>query len=137
MKRRVRLDASKRLLVEQSLRMTPSQRFRCAMGLAGFALRLNPNLLRNRMFLAVQAAQRVERRSDSRALVRRVSKASARSKMKRTRKSQPKRAATLTNEARLYALRAFARLSPEQQSRYSSEMSVFLNQPKPSRGKRP
>ncbi|MBI3324027.1 MAG: hypothetical protein HYZ92_01990 [Candidatus Omnitrophica bacterium] len=45
---RVRLDSSQRLLVEQALKLTPSERFQYALGLMEFALRLNPHLKKNR-----------------------------------------------------------------------------------------
>lgn len=46
------MDASRQVLLEQSLRMTPAQRFKYAMGLAHFALQLNPNLMKNRTLIA-------------------------------------------------------------------------------------
>ena len=51
MKRKPRPDPAKELLVEQALKLTPSERFRYAMGLAAFALRANPRLMENRQLL--------------------------------------------------------------------------------------
>jgi len=62
--RRARFDPSKVVLVEQSLKLSPSERFQYAMGLATFALRANPNLLQNREVLfKLRAASDRSRRS--------------------------------------------------------------------------
>ena len=51
MKRSRKLDSSKERLVEQVLKLSPSERFQYAMGLAAFALQINPRLMENRMRL--------------------------------------------------------------------------------------
>lgn len=48
MKRSHKLDSSKELLVEQALKLSPSERFQYAMGMVEFALRINPRLMENR-----------------------------------------------------------------------------------------
>ena len=49
---RIHLDPAQKALVEQSLKLTPSERWQYAMGLAQFALDLNPNLMRYRAHFA-------------------------------------------------------------------------------------
>lgn len=44
-------DLSKELLVEQALKLSPSERFQYALGLAEWALQANPDLIKNRTYL--------------------------------------------------------------------------------------
>jgi hypothetical protein len=45
---RIRLDASQQLLVEQFLKLTPSERLHYALGMSEFVLKINPKLKENR-----------------------------------------------------------------------------------------
>lgn len=47
-RKRAKFDPSKVLLVEQALKLTPSERFQYALGLVRFALEANPKLMENR-----------------------------------------------------------------------------------------
>ena len=47
-------DPSKELLVEQALKLSPSERFQYALGLAAIALRANPDLMKHRLFVQHQ-----------------------------------------------------------------------------------
>jgi hypothetical protein len=49
MKERHALPEDKRWLVQQFLRLSPAQRMRYAVGMIDSALRVNPNLLKNRL----------------------------------------------------------------------------------------
>lgn len=51
MKRPRTRDPSKELLVDQALKLSPSERFQYALGLAEWALQANPDLIKNRMSL--------------------------------------------------------------------------------------
>ena len=62
MKRSRKRDPSKELLVEQALKLSPSERFQYALGLAEWALHANPNLMKNRMYLLAHHERPVKRR---------------------------------------------------------------------------
>ena len=47
------LPPDKQVLVKQFLRLSPAERLRQAFGMADFALRINPNLLRSRWGVAL------------------------------------------------------------------------------------
>lgn len=53
-RRRFKIDPDKVLLVEQALKLTPSERLQLALGMLEFALRVNPKLKDNREFLLAQ-----------------------------------------------------------------------------------
>lgn len=54
-------NPSKELLVEQALKLSPSERFQYALGLAAIALRTNPDLMKHR--LVVQRRKKRSSRS--------------------------------------------------------------------------
>jgi len=61
-RQRVNFDPSKVLLVEQALKLTPSQRFQYALGLAKFALEVNPRLMENRAHILNYEGGSVQKR---------------------------------------------------------------------------
>ncbi len=50
-RRRFKIDPDKVLLVEQALKLTPSERLQLALGMLEFALQVNPHLMKNREML--------------------------------------------------------------------------------------
>ena len=62
MKRSRGQDPSKELLVEQALKLSPSERFQYALGLAALALRANPDLMEHRLLVLRRQRTRLQRR---------------------------------------------------------------------------
>ena len=62
MKRSRKRDPAKELLVEQALKLSPSERFQYALGLAEWALQANLDLIKNRMRLLAHHERPVKRR---------------------------------------------------------------------------
>ena len=48
------IDPAKVLLVEQALKLTPSERLQLALGMVEFALRVNPKLMKNCEWMSAQ-----------------------------------------------------------------------------------